>query len=151
MSLNVCAYSNLVKSAIQNPDDYSEITQFFVHPLSVKDVDRFFPGRRDGIEVGVVYDFGTRQEFGLFYDQYNLWREQLSRLVINIRPDAFYELIEFSDSEGVIGPIVSRKLAGDFSEFEEQARRVDNAFHAIYLKWKNAFELAANNGAVQFQ
>ena len=33
----------------------------------------------------------------------------------------FWELINFSDCEGVIGPKTSAKLAGDFAAFQEKA------------------------------
>ena len=151
MSLNVCVYSKLAKASVQEPDDYDFDTQLFIDLLSVEEVDRFFPGRHEGVEIGVVYDFGMRCEFDLSYGDYNIWRDQLAELAGKTHSGAFHELIEFSDSEGVIGPVVSKKLVVDFSEFEEQAQNVSDAFHQIYMEFKRAFEMSADQGAVQFQ
>lgn len=151
MGLNVLAVSKLTKAAVQKPDDYDVSTQFFVDPLSIEEVEKYFPGRHRGIDIGVVYDVGAMSEFSLPYSLYNSWRDQLSAFVDDANPYAFFELINFSDCEGVLGPLVSKKLAYDFSMFEEQARNEGGIFYEIYMWWKKAFEIAADEGAVQFQ
>lgn len=72
-------------------------------------------------------------------------------------PTAFRELILFSDCEGTIGPATSRKLAADFAEWESHAMAFADAlgeradgFRSVYLDFKTAFEVASNDGAVQF-
>ena len=66
----------------------------------------------------------------------------------------FFELIHFSDCEGIIGPKISAKLAKDFADNQAKADvyRVDEAswFREKYSDWRRAFEMAADNGAVEF-
>jgi len=63
----------------------------------------------------------------------------------------FLELIFFSDCEGVIGPDVSKKLYDDFCNYENIAKlHPDKNFYDLYLKWKEAFKVASDNGAVCF-
>lgn len=152
MSLNVCVFSKLGRAKDQDPDNFDFETQFYVHPASVEEVEAHFPGRSEGVEIDVVYDFGTKHEFDFGYGEYNDWRDELSRLAqTSDRADAFSELISFPDNEGVIGPVVSKKLAQDFGEFEDRAKAKGSDFFAVYLSWKTAFETAADGGAVQFQ
>jgi hypothetical protein len=152
MGLNVCVFSSLTRANDQDPDNFDFETQFYAHPASVEDAEKYFPGRSEGVEIDVVYDFGTKHELDFGYGEYNDWRDALSSLAQSLpRSDAFHELIEFPDNEGVIGPVVSRKLAGDFAEFENRAKTKSPDFVRTYLQWKKAFETAANSGAVQFQ
>ena len=63
----------------------------------------------------------------------------------------FYELVYFSDCEGVIGTTVSAKLARDFAAFQEKAdAHHDEYFRAKYSQWRKAFEMASDRGAVVF-
>lgn len=63
----------------------------------------------------------------------------------------FYELIDFSDCEGVIGPEVSAKLAKDFADWDEQAKRtLDDYDYEMYSNWHKAFKIASDGGAVIF-
>ena len=65
----------------------------------------------------------------------------------------FCELINFSDAEGIIGASVSAELAKDFAEFQERAASFDwqhPHFKELYQQWREAFELASDNGAVRF-
>ena len=65
------------------------------------------------------------------------------------RATPFYELINFSDCEGFIGPKTSAKLAKDFAAWQEKAGE-RGWFSEKYAQWRAAFELAANGGVVQF-
>lgn len=63
----------------------------------------------------------------------------------------FYELIHFPDCQGVIGPVVSAKLATDFAEFEPIAIEAGNGeYLGLYCDWKKAFEMAADGGCVDY-
>lgn len=102
------------------------------------------------------------------YSGYNRWREQLSMFALGVMPQMvwdypnvyegkpFYELINFADNEGLIGPIVSVKLAADFAEgfgpAAEWAGVNDPTgyWFSKYGEWLKAFQIAANAGAVQF-
>lgn len=62
----------------------------------------------------------------------------------------FYEQINFSDCEGYIGSITSKKLADDYAKYLDKAQEIGDRFLEVYLSFKNAFELATNNGVVSF-
>lgn len=62
----------------------------------------------------------------------------------------FHEQIVFSDCEGFIGSKTSKKLADDYAKCLDEAQKEGGRFFEIYLSFKNAFELAANNGVVRF-
>ena len=134
-----------------------------------------FPGRADRLKHKHAYKFESSDGFVAgSYSGYNSWREELAKLIgytpvaidrfgtgkIQIRYDAgaaavesgpFWELINFSDCEGVIGPATSAKLAKDFMAYQEKAdQHEDEWFRFQYAKWRKAFEVAADNGAVEF-
>jgi hypothetical protein len=67
---------------------------------------------------------------------------------IKVKP--FYELINFSDCEGIIGPEVSTKLYNDFVKFEVVAKNEEEYFYRKYKDWMKAFKVASNKGVVSF-
>lgn len=138
-------------------------------------VNHDFPGRAGLVEDQCIYaadlSFGFRAGS---YGYYNRWRNDLSRLAgypeRTYKRDAyshgqqrfdagaweaesgpFWELINFSDCEGVIGAEVSAKLAKDFADYQEKADAHESEdFRGAYAEWRKAFEMAADNGAVEF-
>ena len=63
----------------------------------------------------------------------------------------FWELINFSDAEGVIGPEACKKVHQDFVRYEGLAAQLpDVGFHDSYADWTKAFAMCANNGAIVF-
>ena len=100
------------------------------------------------------------------YSGYSAWRDALSIAGLGVpsmrvwqEPATwsicpFYELINFSDCEGVIGPSMAYKLARDFRIQRETVRPrllAQGAWYAeLYDLWQEAFELAANTGMVRF-
>jgi hypothetical protein len=88
------------------------------------------------------------------------------------------EMINFSDAEGAIGPVASKKLYNDFRRYEidvmnwmddmyltqtpitspdwrdEEAKPLDKGdfewFQSRYKDWEKAFRIASNNGAVMY-
>lgn len=176
MGLDITAYSNLKKLDCVFDDEgepiSAETRQHLEYDLHVYE-NTDFPGRADGLQDRAVYaaDDTIRFRAGS-YGGYNAWREELARIAgypltdyskyerISKRHDAgawavesgpFWELINFSDCEGVIGPLVSAKLAKDFSDFDAVAKLSEKAyFYEMYSQWREAFEMASNNGAVDF-
>lgn len=134
-----------------------------------------FPGREDGLKDNHAYK--AKEEDGFragSYGGYNAWRNDLAKLAgynaksvdrhgtgrLERRYDEgawaeesgpFWELITFSDCEGVIGPETSKKLAKDFADHQDDVD-IDEGerFKSLYNKWRKAFESASNNGAVRF-
>jgi hypothetical protein len=63
----------------------------------------------------------------------------------------FYELINFFDNEGTLGPVVAAKLAKDFADHRSKAEQVEDVFFVeSYREWDKAFQMAAKQGAVEF-
>jgi len=130
-----------------------------------------FPGRADDVRGGAIYSSQDSTGFRIGYGGYNHWRNELARIAgfpetdferygsVEKRHDAgawaategpFWELILFSDCEGVIGSAVAKKLAADFVQYQEQADKEDEHFRNWYATWREAFDMAADGGAVSF-
>lgn len=167
MGLDITAYGNLTK--VENPeldDDGYAVTPRQVR-LWCQWSEDHWPGRAEGIERGTVYEYEDAVGFRAgSYGWYSSWRDWLARVAgyesakavwDNPPPEGpFVELINFADNEGLIGPVVSAKLAKDFQQFRDAAEKTDTDtadgkwFFEQYCKWQQAFELAADNGAVDF-
>lgn len=132
-----------------------------------------FPERAEGLQDGGVYRFGQSLDFQAGgYIGYGQWRNELAKLAGNrpstftfegkteLRYDAtvwdqkrgpFWELIDFSDAEGVIGPAACKRVYTDFVRFEDKAsRHPDPEFRASYGDWKKAFAMCSDGGAIVF-
>ena len=113
------------------------------------------------------YKSSYRAHIGLYITYVN-WREQLAILAgyppVVGRPHPysegawaategpFWELIDFTDYDGVLGTAVCQKLAKEFADYEVSARRLgDEDFLYTYLQFKAAVELASDGGAVVFR
>jgi hypothetical protein len=160
MGLDITAYSRLVQTA--DPDG---------EWLPATDAE--FIARNDGLEsTRYAAEKCLRFQAGS-YGGYNQWRDQLAQLagypkvrhLAGYKPPEdlyaagawaategpFWELINFSDCEGFIGPKTSAKLAADFAAFQDKAdAHPEQWFRDRYAKWRAAFELASNDGAVAF-
>lgn len=164
MGLDVTAYSKLEKvGAAKGAGEYSANFDWhnhvFVYPL------QDYPERMPPIEPGAIYQYQTpcfHFRAGS-YAAYNKWREWLSLMALGIEPQGvwnnpmayaskpFFELIHFSDCEGILGTEVCRELAQDFAGFQTQAdQHLDEWFRRKYTDWRQAFELASDGGLVKF-
>lgn len=132
-------------------------------------VNSDFPAQADGLASG-VYSFAKSGDFRAgSYSGYNEWREELAKLAgyparaehdkphsygaweSEAKEGPFFEIISFSDCEGVIGPKTSAKLASDFATYQEKADALrDDGFSRVYAHFRKAFETVANNGFVSF-
>ena len=98
------------------------------------------------------------------YTGYGEWREGLAEYAgLTVRdywgkPDTgqpFYELINFADNEGTIGPEAAADLLADFRQHEAGYKAAHSGGGAMdqydierYHHWMLAFELAAQDGMV---
>jgi hypothetical protein len=159
MGLDITAYRKLVEQPDAELDEDG-------HPVG--DMVRFtentdFPGRFAGLKEQTTYSY--QDAFGFragSYGGYNSWRRSLAQMVGYTDREAwdgqaegkpFVELVNFSDCEGTIGPVVSAKLAKDFAEWDERAKQFSSDvfwFSDLYAKWRVAFDMAADGGAVDF-
>lgn len=165
MGLDITAYSKA--ELIEVIADYDAFYDKYADGDDLDYVHRQqdFPARMAPMVAGGVYKIhGERHAFRAgSYGGYNHWREQLALMVLGIEPKAiwtnragfagcaFYELIDFSDCEGIIGTEAARKLAGDFDKFQAKAdQHEDDYFREKYSNWRKAFHLAADGGYVDF-
>lgn len=170
MGLDISAYSGLKvveKPELDQEGEPLHDDQILISGELIAITEDEFHGRTEGCVAG-VYTCEDRYGFHAgSYSGYNVWREQLSQFALKKSPEAvwggpglkgpFVELIWFSDCEGVIGPVVAAKLAKDFSDFQDRANEYANQdvsdgdyWLEHYNDWRKAFELAAQNGAVEF-
>ena len=98
------------------------------------------------------------------YSGYNWWRDQLAQMAYRKPAERvwaentdgpFFELINFADNEGTIGPIACARLAEHFEAGRDTVRarlydKVDGWDQQKYDEWARAFDLAANTGLVRF-
>lgn len=100
------------------------------------------------------------------YSGYNYFRNQLTQFAYNmpakdlwessIESGPFYEIINFTDCDGHIGPTTSAKLYNDFEQYYEKAKTYDSdignySFKGRYENFMNFFKIASeNNGVVIF-
>lgn len=120
-----------------------------------------FVERADGLETGIYRVEGGGGFRAGGYGGYNEWRRQLAEQIGGYTPESawgghggastpFVELVNFSDCEGVIGPITSAKLARDFAAHRAKADEIGGWFAEQYGNWQTAFEAAADGGVVIF-
>ena len=143
----------------------------------------YFPEQSEGLPDGLGY--GTGEDYGFragSYGGYGEWRDLLARVALdmgvqgvwnkiddggNYSEIPFSEQLNFSDADGVIGPVVSKKLYNDYVSYEKDIMKkldryylkfedfeIDGEtyewFKQKYKDWKEAFRVASNNGAVIF-
>ncbi len=169
MGLDISYYKDvkLVRACDgEDCDDAGVNTVFIYANPDFPDVNQ-----HDGMVSG-LYSHGEGGRFQAgSYGVYSRWRVQLCEMSFGCLPQyvwtnfgnykglAFAELIHFSDCEGVIGPKTSAKLAADFAQHQERAEKYATTFKEEfdrewflkkYAEWRNAFEFAAQNGAVCF-
>lgn len=169
MGLDITAYRQLKKvddSEIQRDEegqidedvfDYDNHHRFYVHS--------HYPERASEIDSDSAYT--STEEYGFragSYSGYNNWRNSLAQLAgyesIDGRHDKgawetdggpFWELITFSDCEGVIGSHVSKKLLADFLSFDTAAKTHGGEyFYEVYQEFTKGLTLASDNGALEF-
>ncbi len=147
MGLDITAYRDIFKineGKVIDKDD-----GFFVYINNNFDAhDDLTTGRYDSIEDCF--------SFGVGYNWYDQFRTQLSLLTGVKRGrmkkgDKLFELIFFSDCEGVIGAKTSQKIYDDLVSIKDKAT---DTLHPNYLSFfRNlliAFELARHDGCVVF-
>lgn len=172
MGLDITAYSRVTRvDDTTDVEDYEQRFYWdredserfdFVHPQQDYQ-DRMVP-----ITPGVYRIDGERMHVRAgSYSGYNAWREWLSILMIGVFPRTvwqapalfqdkpFYELINFSDCEGVIGTEACKRLAAAFAEHQSKvdvsvSSEEQQWFREKYNQWRKAFEIAADNGYVDF-
>ncbi len=125
-----------------------------------------FQARADGFKDGFYKVHGAQLIFRAgSYSGYNQWRNILSEIMLGTSANSvwetpkefegypFYELINFADNEGIIGPKTSMKLSLDFEMHREkiaERARFQMWILETYDHFAEAFKLASDNGVVEF-
>jgi len=164
MGLSITAHSKLgefvAPEVSEEMEDEGGFIFLFVHKPESSN-------QSDGIKTGayrVVDDCEKTRFRAGSYSGYNAWRNDLARIAgypapSNGRHDRgaweanggpFWELINFSDCEGLVGPDTSAKLHNDFLTYGPASLRESEYFHDTYRSFKQAFLLASKGGFVKF-
>jgi hypothetical protein len=162
MGLNISAYRGL-KMAIGNgkaEDGEIDYDRYF-HAWGVDCTESACPGRAGSIVQDAIYEYKERIDFRAgSYTYYLGFRDWLAQLAgykslveywMNDNPNAdFYELINFSDCEGVIGSVAAGELLNDFQKHTATVNQMTAQcdYPETFVAWKRACELAADNGAI---
>lgn len=169
MGLDIVAYRELVavpNAPMKDGQPVHDDAHFLLAERLVHYTEAEFPGRTAGLVPPGIYAWADRMRFRAgSYGGYNDWRNDLARLAGYPAADKcdhrlvfaesawrassgpFWELINFSDCEGVIGPLVAAKLAADFREHEA---KIAAAAGEPYASFAAAFAMAADGGLVRF-
>ena len=164
MGLDIIAYSRLKKNEYlsnkkDEDKDYIYDDCLLIMSPRLAEIEKAFPGRTEPLKYnGDVYDCENYEWINIgSYSTYGWFRWALEAFSEN--RDCFNELIDFSDCEGIIGSIVSKKLYEDFSSnaesFEQWVHLKFDAYDSelllqMYRKFESAFEIAKDGGAVEF-
>jgi hypothetical protein len=163
MGLDILAYRNL--RAVENQDrdchGQNNPDDVVFDADTITETESAWPGRTEGIEARTVYAYDEKHSFRAgSYTSYQEWRERLAlfaygkplREVWSTEKDGpFFEVLDFSDCEGVIGPKIAAKLAADAEAFQAKAdAEAHPYFRYLYAQWRRAFEMAADNGAIAY-
>lgn len=180
MGLDISAYSKVKKIDCVFDADGEPIDSESKEPIDydfMAYANSDFPDHHEGLEHKAVYSCDYAHSFRAgSYSGYNAWRECLAKMAgyvavsverygstslrhdygaFNSTEGPFWHLINFSDCEGVIGSVISKKILADFIEHEKAAESVTDGpegwFLNLYREWKKAFEMAADDGAVVFR
>ncbi|CAE6872600.1 hypothetical protein R70211_01375 [Paraburkholderia domus] len=114
------------------------------------------PYLTEGLDVGATYkcsqhcwfSFGRRFHFYEQFERLADFANYEQRPPGADQTGAFRELFRRGD---FFGPVVSAKLAADFSYWDPLARAggiLDESFYEHYDQWREMFKFAANDGAL---
>lgn len=125
MGLDISAYSNIKRSEVQDPEDYDSI-RIWHNPN--------FPDHCE-LEEGSYEETADTRGHGFragSYSEHNLFRNILAQCTLGVKTDTiweaediymnqpFFNLLNFSDCGGIIGPDYSATLFEDFRDNRER-------------------------------
>ena len=152
-------------------DEHGDVVRQAICPIPGDMSNRIF----DGLKGGTVYEYdrGIRLEMCTLDQRLN-FMEALAEFAkykpisepgkLLQRPytqgayartgGRYWELITLTTNRAIVGPVVSNKLAKEFTEDIQKAKDFDkkhgfeNGFSTQFLCWGEAFSVAADNGLV---
>lgn len=158
MGLDITAYENIeFKEVIEDESEVSFYNGGYFEQSNMTEIEN----KNLEISFSRSHDFRAGS-----YGGYGVFRNNLSVIINNRTQDdifkncenesikklPFFYLINFSDCEGYIGTSYCEILYNDFCKHEEEYMEKQEHEYAKekYLEFKKAFELAKNNGLVNF-
>lgn len=179
MGLDISAYRKMTKLDVlfnEDGDPVDPTTREPVEKYYKVWANPDFPGRADGLEDRACYSYDEVEHvFSRSYGGYNRWREALAKMagyplhyheMFGVREEShaaaawnglvkagasFWELVNFADDKGTIGPLAAAKLLRDFAEFDERAKALtEDYFYEGYCGLRRGLELAVDGGALDF-
>lgn len=134
-------------------DPHDPVTKEYIDNCVVAFVNPQCPLRSDRIPHGSVWNYTEQMHvISTTYIHYKEWRDQLAQMVGHVSGQLgpFHELLDFGDSDGVIGWQTSAKLSRDFANHQQLASRQEPMFYFIYCNFHRGFDVASDNGLVKF-
>lgn len=171
MGLRIVAYTQMeeVDSPLFDDEGYPVGENVWLPGLDMRASEPFWPGWAAPLQYWKVYRYKFYKIHPMgSYDDYTLrFRRPMLGLVGLPMPEdvcypefiepgvPFYELLCFSDCDGVIGTQVAQKLFKDFSNWHERAKKYagnngQNFMLETYEKLYALLRLAARDGALKF-
>lgn len=151
MGLSIKVWNNL--RPIENETDGSLV---IIELLEFKDrFKNLRPGKYDAnlIKSYYSYPYSMHKEFRDYLAQiFTLTFEEVVTNSEKYTRLPFFELINFPDNESCMDWETAQKLHQDFVHYKNHAFKVlPNEYHDIYNQWTEIFELAKENGVVEFR
>jgi hypothetical protein len=169
MGLDITAYRKIKLVCVQDGDAWEEAwtpDTCTVHLWPGYVNEPQFQEQIAGADLVPDGTYEYEEEFGFragSYSGYNDWRNKLALEMLGVsaeevwansevyRDRQFFLLINFSDCEGFIAGPSAERLAQEFAKYQEVAdRHLEGWYLEQYNNWRKAFELAADNGLVDF-
>lgn len=175
MGLDIIAYSKLEH---ERDERVSQIMESLFSPQGEEVLEIFEESERPrcmDLKAGKWHRSDETEEHHFragSYSSYNSFRKILSEAVLGVSPETvwendedfenshFYEIINFSDCDGVFGPYDSEKLHNDFvshqDTFESYVKQEFSDEYDIeyyistYLEFAAGFKLASQDGVLTF-
>lgn len=165
MGLDITAFSNVHPVTDHAPLKEGAWCEESDHHMAYLPHDSLARSFR-GLTERQCYDTSQSQGTGFragSYGGYNSWRNDLAQFALQVdagvvwqdplgyQDKPFFELINFSDCEGTIGPEAAADLLKDFYDHRERyAANHDEYDVAKYNHWLEACEYAAAGGLIVF-
>jgi len=164
MGLDITAYSDI--EFVQSLGDTSpnQADEFYsLGYTRIYENDPAFTERGDGLEPGWYKRDGSMGFRAGSYGGYNMRRRSLAQAVFAVEPEEIWKdpdtythnsvslLIHFTDCDGFIGPVTSKKIYDDLIQIPEVAISQWELNEYDFLSnFTAAFKLASQNGVVRF-
>lgn len=162
MGLDIVAYSH-VKSTPPHDVSYETCQEHIRAYVLSPDMSLSFLGLTEDTCYQPTDDSERISFRAGSYSGYGDWRAVLAQIVGQNIADywqgsvveksnlPFFELLNFADNEGTIGPIAARNLLDDFHTWDDKAReQMDEWYYERYVSWTEACNLAKDDGLILF-